>query len=107
MRMDGKPEGLRQSMAWAHTWSGLVLGWLLYAVFLTGTLSFFLDEINQWMRPELHRSAPGPDTARIAVDAIQRLAPEATTWTLALPGARHAEVQASWRDPGEIGRAHV
>ncbi|OVZ55344.1 hypothetical protein CDO44_24320 [Pigmentiphaga sp. NML080357] len=106
MRADGRPEGLRQSMAWAHTWSGLVLGWLLYAVFLTGTLSFFLDEINQWMRPELHRSAPHADTARVAVDAIERLAPDAATWTLALPGARHSEVQASWREPGAAaGRA--
>ena len=46
MRADGKPEGLRQSMSWLHTWSGLLLGWLLYAVFFTGTLSYFRDEIN-------------------------------------------------------------
>ena len=67
MRPDGKTESLRQSMAWLHTWSGLLLGWLLYAVFFTGTLSFFRDEINDWMRPELHRPA-GPGRAR-AVDA--------------------------------------
>ncbi|VCU68134.1 hypothetical protein PIGHUM_00184 [Pigmentiphaga humi] len=108
MRPDGKQEGLRQSMAWAHTWSGLVLGWLLYAVFLTGTLSFFLDEINQWMRPELHRSVAGPGTAQTAVDAMQRLAPDASTWTVTLPGARQAEVQASWRPPGAAqGRAGI
>src|SRR5258708_7883884 len=40
MRADGKPEGLRQSMSWLHTWSGLLLGWLVYAVVLTGTLSY-------------------------------------------------------------------
>ncbi len=79
MRPDGKHEGLRQSMGWGHTWSGLVLGWLLYAIFLTGTLSFFLDEINQWMWPELHRSVPGPATARLAVESIEKLAPDATT----------------------------
>jgi len=33
-------EGLRQAMAWLHTWSGLVLGWLMFAIFLTGSLSF-------------------------------------------------------------------
>lgn len=106
MRPDGKHEGLRQSMGWVHTWSGLVLGWLLYAIFLTGTLSFFLDEINQWMRPELHRSVPGPATARLAVESIEKLAPDATTWTLNLHGPRNAEVQAFWRPPGaESGRA--
>ena len=34
MRPDGKTESLRQSMAWLHTWSGLLLGWLLYACLL-------------------------------------------------------------------------
>lgn len=41
MRVDGKNEGPRQSMSWLHTWISLLLGWLLYAVFLTGSLSFF------------------------------------------------------------------
>lgn len=36
-----KALGFRQANAWLHTWVGLLLGWLLYAVFLTGTLSFF------------------------------------------------------------------
>ena len=41
MRVDAKVEGPRQSMSWLHTWASLILGWLLYAIFLTGTLSFF------------------------------------------------------------------
>jgi uncharacterized iron-regulated membrane protein len=106
MRIDGKSEGLRQAMSWFHTWSGLLLGWLLYAVFLTGTLSFFVDEINAWMRPELHRSVPQPDTAQRAVDGMARLAPDATTWTLTLPNERQNAVEASWRKPGAAaGRA--
>ena len=108
MRPDGKPEGLRQAMSWLHTWSGLLLGWLLYAVFFTGTLSYFLDEINDWMRPELHRSVPGPQTAEHAVETLQRLAPDATTWTIDLPGERQTAVKASWRMPGATtGRAGV
>ncbi|MFT3721492.1 PepSY-associated TM helix domain-containing protein [Pseudorhodoferax sp.] len=102
MRPDGKPEGLRQSMSWLHTWSGLLLGWLLYAVFFTGTLSYFVDEVDEWMRPELHRSVPGPAvaTAERALDAMQQLAPGAASWTLNLPGPRQTAVQASWRMPG-------
>jgi len=52
MRPDGKPEGVRQSMSWLHTWSSLLLGWLLYAVFFTGTLSYFVDEVNARIKPE-------------------------------------------------------
>ena len=44
MRADAKVEGPRQSMSWLHTWASLILGWLLYAIFLTGTLSFFQNE---------------------------------------------------------------
>lgn len=106
MRPDLKPEGLRPSMSWLHTWSGLLLGWLLYAVFFTGTLSYFLDEVNVWMKPELHASQPGPDSARLALQTMERIAPAATTWTLTLPGERHNTVQASWREPGAAqGRA--
>lgn len=108
MRPDAKPEGLRQSMSWLHTWSGLLLGWLLYAVFFTGTLSYFLDEINVWMKPELHRSVPDARTPERALEGMQRLAPDATTWTLVLPGERQTTVSASWRAPGAApGRAGV
>jgi uncharacterized iron-regulated membrane protein len=106
MRVDGKPEGLRQSMSWLHTWSGLLLGWLLYAVFFMGTLSYFRDEINDWMRPELHGSVQGPETAQRALATMQRIAPEAASWTLSLPGPRQVAVEASWRDKGAAtGRA--
>lgn len=106
MRPDGKPEGLRQSMSWLHTWSGLLLGWLLYAVFFTGTLSYFVDEINVWMKPELHASVPADLDPERALATLQRLAPEATVWTLELPGDRTTSIQASWRERGAAqGRA--
>ncbi|MET0610513.1 MAG: PepSY-associated TM helix domain-containing protein, partial [Pseudomonas caspiana] len=46
-------EGFRQAMAWLHTWIGLVFGWLLFAIFLTGTMSYFKEEINRWTHPEI------------------------------------------------------
>lgn len=99
MRADGKRESLRQSMAWLHTWSGLLLGWLLYAVFFTGTLSYFRDEINDWMRPELHRSVPSQDMAERALERMASLAPGADAWQLELADSRHLAVTASWRMP--------
>ena len=46
-------EGFRQCMAWLHTWTGLVVGWVLFFVFVTGTAGYFAHEIDRWMRPEL------------------------------------------------------
>ena len=48
-----KQPSLTQSMSELHTWAGLVLGWVLFAIFLTGTLAVFDKELNWWMQPEL------------------------------------------------------
>ena len=71
--------GIRQSMSDLHTWAGLLLGWVLYAMFLTGTVSYFKDELSQWMRPELPRLSRALDPAVVA----QRVADEITK-TLAI-----------------------
>jgi len=42
----------RQSMAWLHTWVGLLLSWVLFFIFLTGTVGYFDDELDDWMTPE-------------------------------------------------------
>ncbi len=44
--------GFRSAMTWLHDWSGLMLGWLLFAIALAGTLSVFREEIGDWARPE-------------------------------------------------------
>src|SRR5690606_10659174 len=56
-----QPRGIRQTMSDLHIWAGLLVGWLLYAMFLTGTVSYFKDEISQWMRPELAHQAEVPE----------------------------------------------
>lgn len=42
----------RESMTWLHTWAGVVLGALLFAIFWMGTLAVFDKEIDRWMMPE-------------------------------------------------------
>ncbi len=77
----------RQTQAWLHTWCGLWFSWLLFAVFLTGTLAVFEEPITHWMTPEHHAeeaaaaAAPKPATA----DRAQRLA-----WGAAYMAAHHA-----------------
>ena len=45
-------------MASLHTWSGLLVGWILFAVFATGTAAYYREEISLWMKPELHSLTP-------------------------------------------------
>ena len=55
--------GFRQSMAWLHTWTGLLVGWLLLLIFMAGTASYYREEISRWMRPELPSSNVSIDVA--------------------------------------------
>ncbi|MFZ0023373.1 PepSY-associated TM helix domain-containing protein [Acinetobacter sp.] len=108
MRIDAKPEGPRQSMAWLHTWASLILGWLLYVIFLTGTLSFFQNEITVWMKPEFHQSVP-PKTqieqTRVALAYLQQHHPEAGSWAIQLPNSRQNTTTLNIRSAGEDPRA--
>jgi uncharacterized iron-regulated membrane protein len=86
-------EGFRQSMAWLHTWLGLCVGWILFYVYLTGTLGYLDKEIDYWMAPEKPFFAETPGTREQLVLAQQRLsavAPTAAVWNIQLNGGREA-----------------
>lgn len=102
--------GIRQSMSSLHTWTGLLLGWILYAMFLTGTVSYFKDELSQWMRPELPRLSQIPDQAAVAqriADGLGSTVPGASQWSMRLPDERNNSVYVFWRtstrSPGQRG----
>ncbi|UIJ76617.1 PepSY-associated TM helix domain-containing protein [Acinetobacter sp. SH20PTE14] len=108
MRVDAKVEGPRQSMSWLHTWASLILGWLLYAIFLTGTLSFFKNEINVWMTPELHQSVPASSQVQqtqVALNYLQQNHPNAGAWNILLPNTRQNATLIIVREQGEDPRA--
>nr|WP_063571917.1 PepSY-associated TM helix domain-containing protein [Luteibacter rhizovicinus] len=92
--------GFRQSQASLHTWSGLIVGWVLYAMFLAGTVSFWREEITRWAQPEIGVRQP----ARIDVAHAQRYlaihAAHAAEWIIALPDERAAGVTVAFRDKG-------
>jgi len=44
------------TMSTLHTWTGLLLGWVLYFMFVTGTLGYLDTEIDRWMKPELPKA---------------------------------------------------
>jgi uncharacterized iron-regulated membrane protein len=94
-----KPRSLTQSMSWLHTWCGLLLGWVLFAIFLTGTLAVFDRELNWWMQPELPAS---PATQSAAAETAQRWLerehPDAATWNIGLPTERSPVLSVSHGD---------
>ena len=96
-------ESLRQSMALLHTWTGLVLGWLLFAMFATGTSAYFQDEITRWMQPEVTGSADPVASAEGAARYLERNAAGAGYWYMTLPNGRSATTQLFWQ-PGDGGK---
>lgn len=99
-----KPRTFTQSMSWLHTWAGLLLGWALYAIFLTGSLAVFDKELGWWMQPELER--PAGDAAAAAATAqrwLQARHADAGNWNIELPGERAPLLGVTAGDPRRDG----
>lgn len=103
---------LRQAMAWLHTWVGLLFGWLLYFMFVTGTLGYVDTEIDRWMRPELPPASyplRAEDAARTGLAYLASHAPGARRWTVSVPVDRtEPYLRVTWRGAGAaVGAAFL
>ncbi|WP_421710212.1 PepSY-associated TM helix domain-containing protein [Algihabitans sp.] len=90
MSQSDRTRGFRESMNWLHTWAGVVLGALLFAIFWMGTLSVFDREIDRWMMPDTRLALPA---APASFDAVAARAGEivpagADWWFLLSPSER-------------------
>ncbi|MGH8486389.1 MAG: PepSY-associated TM helix domain-containing protein, partial [Pseudomonas sp.] len=87
---------LTQSMSWLHTWAGLIFGWLLFAIFATGTLAVFDKEIDHWMRPEIPRVDQSQiESSQRALNYLQNHHADASNWNISLPTERSPGLQVS------------
>jgi uncharacterized iron-regulated membrane protein len=82
--------GFRHALGWLHTWAGVALGGVLFAVFWAGTLSVFDREIDRWMMPATRLP---PATGPVSLDRVaQAVAPhvpaKASQWRVDLPTER-------------------
>lgn len=102
-------DSVTQSMDWLHTWGGLLFGWLLFVIFLTGTLTVFDKDITYWMQPELHRITPALPNLTAAVRRLEELAPDAKEWWIDLPSSRNPALMISWEhdDPIRNGERYL
>ncbi|MEM8497799.1 MAG: PepSY-associated TM helix domain-containing protein [Pseudomonadota bacterium] len=92
----------RQSMTWLHTWSCLIVCWLLYFMFITGTLGYFENEIDRWMTPEVPVAplVSVVDSVHIAQAYLTDNAGDAQNWFIRPPklGDREARnLHVFWR----------
>ncbi|WP_187471208.1 PepSY-associated TM helix domain-containing protein [Luteimonas viscosa] len=96
---------LRQAMAWLHTWSGLLAGWLLFVIFVGGTIACFDRELDDWARPSLHDlSGPQPTRFDAAFARVREQAPDAHVWWAHVSGERKRGMEAFWfNDDGSEG----
>jgi uncharacterized iron-regulated membrane protein len=97
-------------MAPVHTWCGVLLGSLLFAIFWMGTLSVFDREIDRWMMPATRLPAGVEDTP-VSLDAlrptIRTLTGGADQWFVVWPSERVPTVQIHWREDGRLVRRHA
>ncbi len=89
-----------KSMSWLHTWLGVVLSGLLFAIFWMGSLSVFDREIDLWMAPMNRLPAI---SAPFSLDATARpvaekLAVKSSQWTFVLPSDRVPTLRFTYRD---------
>lgn len=91
-----KKQTFTQSMSWLHTWGGLLFGWVLYAIFFTGTLAVFDKEIDLWMQPELPAHQVDQASAlQRGVAYLERQYPGASAWNIGLPNERSPNLTVS------------
>lgn len=99
----GMSKGLRQSQSTLHTWSGLLLGWVLFLVFVTGTLAFWREALNRYMRPELARIEQPMRVLDGAQRFLAKKAPDAKSWFITMPSPAMPGAQVSWQPQPKKG----
>ena len=98
----------RARMGTLHTWAGVLFGALLFAIFWTGSLSVFDEEIDRWMMPDT-RLAWDAAAPRLALDRdvrplLERRAATSPYWMAILPSDRLPFLTLSYGTGGEHGR---
>lgn len=101
-------DGFRQQMSWLHTWCGLTSGWLLCAIFLTGTLAVFRQPITQWMeaRPIINQGVlASAGQQAVVLDAaaahFAANAGKARFWRIELPAENRGPLLLAWQGGGQ------
>ncbi|CUH97297.1 putative membrane protein [Propionispora sp. 2/2-37] len=97
-----------RTMSELHTWGGLVFGWLLFVIFLTGTLSVFEPELTHWMQPAVRNSPAEPVQSVDSADRkLRQIAARADLWMIELPLNRHQDLEIMWKKGRTMLERHL
>jgi uncharacterized iron-regulated membrane protein len=95
-------DSLRASYGWLHTWAGVVLGGVLFAIFWMGTLSVFDREIDRWMMPDTRIEQPAAlSWDKQVVGPVQSLLadkPNVAQWGATVPSERVPTMRVFYRE---------
>lgn len=100
-------DSFKPSIKWLHTWTGLILGWLLFSIFVTGTISYYKEEINLWMKPELHYAKDTNKSLEFAKEILLENAKKHPNLSVSLPDSRSNTIKVSWREKRDNKRIRV
>lgn len=99
-------KSIRQSMAWLHGWLGLVLGWFIFIIFLTGTTAYYKDQLNLWTEPQIASTQYNQYTAiQTAYDYLQQNVNNADEWYINLAIQNKPINHVYWLSPDNFGSA--
>jgi uncharacterized iron-regulated membrane protein len=92
--------GFHASMNWLHTWGGVVIGALLFAIFWMGSLSVFDREFDRWMMPMTRLATTEATSLDALKPIVATLVAEPDRWSVFLPSERVPTVQLEVHDAG-------
>ena len=84
-------------MIWLHTYTGLFGGWLLFTIFLTGSLSYYTTEITHWLTNTSVNKQSQLQRVNQAAGILKQHSPDADRWRIQLPNERGSRFIASYQ----------
>ncbi len=97
----------RESMNWLHTWAGVCLSAVLFAVFWMGTLSVFDREIDRWMMPATRVAAAELKSVDALARELQPLIGGSPQWFVLFPGEREPTARVGYATGGKTRYRHA
>lgn len=85
-------------MSWLHTWAGVTVGAVLFAIFWMGTLAVFDAEIDRWMIPSTRLAAMNEPWSLDAAWRDRTPPAGSSAWTMVLPTDRKPTVELRFQD---------
>lgn len=92
----------RQIQAILHSWFGIIVLWVIFFIFFTGSIAYFRTEINVWAQPEaishIQTIPSAQHSAQTAFNYLNQHAPNAKRWRVTVANERMPVNLLQWQD---------